>query len=609
MLGTLSYNRRPDDGGGIVLGRGSGRGSAGGSGDVGNHHCRYYATERRRQRPSSFSIMKWFRRSKHYDEDSTWFRDNLKRIRQAYIEQEPDYAAVTPVVPHRRPTAAATWSKWSGSTTTVYSFAYIGGPRRDGNEFAAAQGRDTETEDDYGEAVTYIDAATLPVARRRTDRRLRDSPPITAAITPVAVSGHSPPKKSVAPTLNRSSAAAARPVPAGTSTTMSTTRRREKRLAPAPPLVNAMAGPSSTFASKTPTQRRTATVTRKKYRAPQPPTRVTPEPHPKPPQQSASGRRAVPTLHRRGKGPAPKPPVEQADLQQRRPKADDSNVRRKITQYERDRLLDRVDKIERHFLEKDKRAAAVQKRGDEAKTSVAQKPDSEAKKAIANPRPGFVSVAALYTAMAATNLTELDKRAAEICRRNRLEEAEKLAAATANAPDVESVTTNAIADPAVPGVVANVLRRPAFIADDHKNAIVAAVLRKSYPTAVADKVADKVAGGKGELAVAAAVDGKRSTATRDEPLLTGGGSSASFADDQKQLVRHKRLAFFEQRAAAIATSGSAVATTKASFGTQTTGTVVVAKTLSTRKSATAAATAAETDAAKRAGIEVLSGKF
>jgi len=184
-------------------------------------------------------------------------------------------------------------------------------------------------------------------------------------------------------------------------------------------------------------------------------------------------------VQRRRKGPAPKPPVVQ-QLQTQPVITSDaaatagvepetgSNVKRKISQYERDRLMQRVDKIEKHFLDK---------------TVTAPKAQTTA----ATLRYGFASPAALYTAMAATNLTELDKQAADICRQRNY---------------------RGIGVPlAVP------------LTADHKNAIVTAVIRKSYPTTTA------------------ANNGKRSDKA----------PAPSAVDDEMRLVRHKRIAFFQQQ--------------------------------------------------------------
>ncbi|XP_003246307.1 uncharacterized protein LOC100168362 [Acyrthosiphon pisum] len=449
MPGTISlaYNRRRIDGGGTI---------GVGAGGAGRLPCRYYATERRRHRYSSFSIMKWFRRSKHYDDgddddDSAWFRDDLQRIRQAYAKQEADYAAITPVAARRRPMAAATWSRWSGSTTTVYSFAYVDGAARDDDE------KDRHLADD-DDVVEYIDAATLPVAhRRRTDLGQRHSPSTTAG-TSARTSGS---------------------VKIGTMTgATTTTRRRNKKAAPPPPVLT-VEPPTATVlvgaANTTTVQRRVAgTISRKKYRAPQPPVDVS---EPRPLQQQRGPCRRTAPVQRRRKGPAPKPPVVQ-QLQPQpvitstaaatagvKPEAG-SNVKRKISQYERDRLMQRVDKIEKHFLDK---------------TGTAPKAQTTA----ATLRHGFASPAALYTAMAATNLTELDKRAADICRQR---------------------NHRGIGVP---------------LTADYKNAIVTAVIRKSYPTTT----------------VAAANDGKRSDKV----------PAPSAMDDEMRLVRHKRLEFFQQQ--------------------------------------------------------------
>lgn len=447
MPGTFSsaYNRWRIDGGGTI---------GVGAGGAGRLPCRHYATERRRNRYSSFSIMKWFRRSKHYedDDDSAWFRDDLQRIRQAYAKQEADYAAITPVAARRRPMAAATWSRWSGSTTTVYSFAYVDGAPRDDGE------KDRHLTDD-DDVVEYIDAATLPVAhRRRTDLGQLHSPSTAAG----------------------ASTRTSESTKIGTMTGATTTIRRSNKKAAPPPPVPVVKSPAVTVddgvATTATVQRRVAgTISRKKYRAPQPPADGL-EPRPLQ-QQRGPCRRATPAQRRR-KGPAPKPPVVQ-QLQPQpiittavataaagvEPEAG-SNVKRKISQYERERLMHRVDKIEKHFLDK---------------TVTAPKTQTTA----ATLRHGFASPAALYTAMAATNLTELDKRAADICRQR---------------------NHRGIGVP---------------LTADHKNAIVTAVIRKSYPTTTA----------------AAANDGK----------LSDKVPTTSAVDDEMRLVRHKRLAFFQQQ--------------------------------------------------------------
>lgn len=453
MPGTLSYNRRRVDVGGTIGDTGEG-GEAAAAGRV---PCRYYGTERRRNRYSSFSIMKLFRRSKHYDDDdSAWFRDDLQRIRQAYREQEPDYAAVTPMAERRRPAAAATWSRWSGSTTTVYSFAYVDGAPRDDYERTAGR-RDGRGADDVDDVVEYIDAATLPVAhRRRTDREQSKTPSTTAG------------------TSGRANQ---------TAGTMTATRRRNKRIAPPPPVV-ATTAQTKTAGAPTTVQRRVAgTISRKKYRAPQPPappTNGSSEPRPQQQRGLQACRRAAPAQRRR-KGPAPKPPVVQQQQQPPPPVAATavgseagSNVKRKISQYERDRLMERVDKIEKHFFDKTAETAAAR-------------------------RHGFASPAALYTAMAATNLTELDKRAAEICRQRNQR-----------------------------GAAMHQLTAAVPLTADHKNAIVSAVIRKSYPTATAATVAD---GGRRP---------DRQQQQQQQP-------TSAAADDEKRLVRHKRLAFFQQQ--------------------------------------------------------------
>jgi len=399
--------------------------------------------------------MKWFRRSKHYedddDDDSAWFRDDLQRIRQAYAKQEADYAAITPVAARRRPLAAATWSRWSGSTTTVYSFAYVDGAPRDDDE------KDIKHPTDDDDVVEYIDAATLPVAhRRRTNLGQLHSPSTTSG----------------------TSARTSKSMKIGTMTGTTTTIRRSNKKAAPPPPVPMVKSPTVTVnggsATTATVKRRVAgTIFRKKYRAPQPPVDGL-EPQPLQ-QQRGPCRRATP-VQRRRKGPAPKPPV----VQQLQPQQvittaaattaieseAGSNVKRKISQYERDRLMQRVDKIEKHFLDK---------------TVTAPKTQTTA----ATLRHGFASPAALYTAMAATNLTELDKRAADICRQR---------------------NSRGIGVP---------------LTADHKNAIVTAVIRKSYPTTTAT----------------AANDGKRSDKV----------PTPSAVDDEMRLVRHKRLAFFQQQ--------------------------------------------------------------
>lgn len=520
MSGTYSYNHR--------------------DAAVGSHHCgRHYATESRRRhnRHSSFSIMKWFRRSKNYDDDdidSAWFRDDLQRIQQAYVEQqEPDYAAVTPITARRKPTATI-WSRWSGSTTTVYSFAYVDGDSNNNRRDA--------------DVVEYIDAATLPVARRRPDRgQCSSSTSATVA------------------TLNRT----------GTMTT--TIRRRNKRVAPPPPAV-AVAGPSSSSTAETAkmtTQRRTATIGRKKYRAPQPPmspaaAATESRPHP----QHTPGRHptvAVQQRRRRNKGPAPKPPV-----QQQKPATEPeigSNVRRKISQYERDRLMQRVDKIQKHFFDKDAKAKVVVE-GRDVNTQ-------QIKPTTTNSRQGFASVAALYTAMAATNLTELDKRAAEICRRNRLQ---GLATTTATITTNTAVTTTAAATTTTTTTVSTVSQSPAVITADHKNAIVAAVIRKSYPTTVAptvDRILPRTIWPLPSVTTTTVTSSVTATAKANGTLLSN--QKPVEVNDETQLVRHKRLAFFEQRVTVFDTrqtdsSGGA----KCSSGTQTIGRArsVTAKTAS-----------------------------
>lgn len=407
---------------------------------------RYYGTERRQHRYSSFSILKWFRRSKHYDDDSSWFRDDLQRIRQAYVEQEADYTVITPVTARRRPTAAATWSKWSGSTTTVYSFAYIDGASRDNDKKDVVLTGLNRHQADDDDVVEYIDAATLPVAhRRRTDRGQPHSPSTT-----VETNAHSN-----------------GPVLTGTMTAI---RRRNKRVAPLPPvlMVEPATVPVGAVNTATVQRRPVGTCSRKKYRAPQPPVIWS---GPRPQQEQRGPCRRAPPVQRHRKGPAPKPPiVHQLQPQpvitatSSEPEAG-SNVKRKISQYERDRLIQRVDKIEKHFLDK---------------TVTAPKAQATA----TDHRHGFASPSALYTAMAATNLTELDKRAAEICKqKNRCGIGVPLTA-------------------------------------DLKNAIVTAVIRKSYPT---------------------------TTATADESIQSEKVPAPSTVDNENLLVRHKRLAFFQQQ--------------------------------------------------------------
>lgn len=457
---SLSYDRRRTDGGGTIGGRVGGGGGTGGGG-AGRLPCRYYATERRRNRYSSFSIMKWFRRSKHFngdgddEDDSAWFRDDLQRIRQAYVEQEADYGAVTPIAARRRPTAAATWSRWTGSTTTVYSFAYVDGVQRDDDD---DDGTERDGDLDKNDVVEYIDAATLPVAHRRRTDRGQPHPPSTAVGTSARSGG----------------------------TAMTATKRRNKKVAPPPPVVPVEPSPAAivigTAKSLTVQRRPAGTLSRKKYRAPQPPA-IGSEPRPQQQQPRGVCRRAAPA-QRRKKGPAPKPPV--VVQQQLQPAVSaaaveseaGSNVRRKITQYEKDRLMQRVDKIERHFFDNSATVAVGRAKAEASGTR----------------HRGFASPAALYTAMAATNLTELDKRAAEICRQR-------------NRRGLDTVA--------------------APLTADHKNAIVTAVIRKSYPTTTA------------ATTVAAAADGKRPDRV----------SPASAADDGKRLVRHKRLAFFQQQRA------------------------------------------------------------
>ncbi|VVC42707.1 RING-type zinc-finger, LisH dimerisation motif,Zinc finger, RING-type,Zinc finger, RING/FYVE/PHD- [Cinara cedri] len=573
------------------------------------HHYRYYATQKRPRRYSSFSIMNWFRRSKRYDDDdddgggggkidSAWFRDDLKRIQQAYRENEPDYVVVTPIAQRRRrPTAAATWSKWSGSTTTVYSFAYVDGICHQGNgddDDHHHQQRVPSLVNTVDDVVEYIDAATLPVSRWRSDR----------GQCPSSVTGKSLCKKS-SPTVTTA-----------TGTMTATAKRRyNKKAAPLPPPPVAVAGPSSSAGmAKTSMQRRTVTMARQKYRAPQPPMttaviKTTTSAELRPPQQKL-GRPGVPP-HRHRKGPAPKPPVGQPakpdrpaaivesetdDVDGGRPRG--SNVRRKITQYEKERLMERVDKIEKHFLRGEKvvltAAAVVQDSGKKSKPTT-----------ITNISNGFTSVAALYTAMAATNLTELDKRAAEICRLNRLKTAPSSEAANA----IMSSTSKAVKTIAssVPVATVVVPRQPAVITSDHKNAIVTAVIRKSYPTTVA-KLTTTTDGRQPVL-------GGRDVASSGTPSKVNNITVASVktavsdkteADDEKQIVRHKRLAFFQQRLVGAqqihdggdGINGHATATVsstsdiKSSLGTQTTGSVVVSKIPLTSSKSTGHGTAA-----------------
>lgn len=551
-------------------------GSGGVAAKTGGLHCRYYATDRKRNRYSTFSIMKWFRRSKHCDgdEDSAWFRDDLQRIQQAYVEQEADYAVVTPIAAHRR--TAATWSRWSGSTTTVYSFAYVDGGRREDDEQLRQQQQNgrggleenaTKENEDDDDLVEYIDAATLPVARRRFDRGAHCS----SSNHDTAI------RKSPATILNRNSAV-------GMTTG---TRRRNKRVAPLPPppsfpVLTTTVGPSRSSAvvetakTMTTTQRRSVTMTRKKYRAPPPPIAVAVESRPQ--QQYATGHRGVP--HRRKKGPAPKPPVKQQQQQHQKQQpqklptkwatgelksaADGdpggSNVRRKISQYEKDRLMQRVDKIEKHFFEKNPVGTSVA-------VTVARGEKAMEKSTSSSRGHGFTSAATLYTAMAVTNLTELDRRAAEICdRRNRL-----IGTVAADLPATD------------------LPQRPAMIAADHKNAIVTAVIRKSYPSTVA--VAPDV---KQPLMFSQLTTGTTDTITRGH-----GDTGGTTVDDEIQLVRHKRLAFFEQQTRVVherqqlservgepeekelPSSGlmaGAVVPVKQSLGTQTSGSVIGAKT-------------------------------
>lgn len=572
------------------------------------HNCRYYATQRRRpHRYSSFSIMNWFRRSKRYDDadgddgddgdgniDSAWFRDDLKRIQQAYQEHEPDYAVVTPIAQRRRKsTTAATWSRWSGSTTTVYSFAYVDGVRHQGDDDHRQLDAPSSAVDDV---VEYIDAATLPVSRWRSDHGQYAS----------SATGKKLLYKKPSPTATTSG-----------YTITATARRRYKRAAPPPPVT--IDRPSSfspsTDTAKTPEQRRTATMARKKYKAPQPPktaananeamaTEI--------PQQQLGCRNVKP--HRYNKGPAPKPPVGRFakpdklaaivlsgtdDVDGGRLRC--SNVRRKITQYEKDRLMERVDKIEKHFLRREKNvvtstaAAAVQERGEKSKQIT-----------ITTTNNGFASVAALYTAMAVTNLTELDKRAAEICRQNRLKTA---SSAVTDMGIISSssgtVTTTSSSAPPIAAVV--VPRQPAVITIDHKNAIVAAVIRKSYPATVAGvKTATHgntpvLGGNRGTsggtyptFTNITTVSGKTmaSVKTKAKSDKTAIGKDKTVEDNEKRLVRHKRLEFFQQRLVGTrqtddgsdcvnnghgtATGSSSVAV-KSSLGTQTAGSVVVTK--------------------------------
>lgn len=564
MFGTYSYDRRKDATTAI-------EGHRHHATDKRRHH---YQNQHQKHLSSSFSIMRWFRRTgKRDDDNSTWFRNDLQRLRQLYAGQESDYAAVTPIVAHRRrQAAAATWSKWSGSTTTVYSFAYVDGTRRDNDDGVSL------VDDDV---VEYIDAATLPVViKRLSDRGQCSSSSRTGTMTTTRRRN-----KRVAPPLP-----SLPPPPPTTTTTTATTGG------------TVIGSSSSAEMSKTVTQRRTATIVRKKYKAPQPPAITVTAVESRPQQHNVAVGRRVPSQRRRNKGPAPKPPVERhqradnpatavatvtgtAAVKPSIGEDDDGrrilNVRRKITEYERDRLMQRVDKIEKHFFEKHT-GTVVEKRASETAEP----------KTTTNSRHGFASASALYTAMAVTNLTELDKRAAEICRRKLLE-----TAATAATSIVTTVSRQQ--QQTVVTTTAN-----------HKNAVVAAVIQKTYPSAAV-----------------VSVDGHKRPAvvwpppTANKSLFSGvlGKSStyrrkptvAETVIDEKQLVRHKRLAFFQQRAMVdddkrqtanengkITTSRSTVAAAKlSSGGTQTTRTVMVAKTsptIITTNSSTAPVTAAAT---------------
>ncbi|XP_050527115.1 uncharacterized protein LOC126897499 isoform X2 [Daktulosphaira vitifoliae] len=309
---------------------------------------------------ASALFSRWFRRrgtaGRQAAEDSAWFRDNLQLIRQAYAAEQnkPGYETVA-YDRHRPPSMTGrSWcrrsARWSGSTTTVYSFDY----------FDAANARNNNINGD-GEPVEYIDAlaaTTLPAGlhrRRKPPAKLPPSANDTAKRTATKPTVEMPPQTAVTDT-NLISA-----VPSTTATIPGTTTGTRTR--------------------------------RKKYRAPPPPTTpVVPE-------------SATTSLKKRAhrKGPAPKPPdtavatasrqVPKAEVQ-RTPKtivgvtpqtSHTSTAVRGMAADEKDRLRRRVDKIEKRLTEK-------------------------------TPTGYGRPASAVYTEMAVTNITELDRRAAEICK-------------------------------------------------------------------------------------------------------------------------------------------------------------------------------------------------
>lgn len=332
--GTSTYRRG---------GRGGGGGGVDGGGSSGRRRDCHYATVRRSQahKYSTFSIAKWFRwyrRGYHEkeEEDKLWFHDNLKRLQAAYAAQEQDYddGATDDVSVTRSVGLAATWSKkFSGSTTTVNSFSYMGGWRDD-----ADNGRTRSTEPNAG-LVTFA---------RRRNKRAAPAPPSTVNSTPVNTL-----KATIPNTPKATATVTPKATPAGT---------------PA-------ATPTATLGA----QVKCVGTMRKKNRAPPPPVRAIrfdDEQRPPPQQQQQRKYRSLSQL--RGKGPAPKPPVRSSP--------------------DCDRLEHQLNRIERH-VSSDKSGV------NGGRQSLTYEP-----------------AAVQFAKMAATNMTELDKRAADICRLNKLRE-------------------------------------------------------------------------------------------------------------------------------------------------------------------------------------------
>ncbi|XP_050425992.1 uncharacterized protein LOC126836536 [Adelges cooleyi] len=275
-------------------------------------------------------------------EDSAWFRDNLQLIRQAYAaEHKPDYGTAAAFDRRPWPSAAGNaWcrrgARWSGSTTTVYSFAYFGAT--DGN------GQVANVDRDDAESVEYIDAATtaatLPARRHKHHSKAASKKePCTAT------------SDAVERTIPTPSAVTVTAVTTGTRT-----RSKKYKAPPPPPLLQAIAQPQPN------------------------PTAVIP------PNRGRQRR------HR--KGPAPQPPVMTTVVVPKPsvvvtvigPKPQVASKSGGIAPDEKDRLRRRVDKIEKCLVEK------------------------------ATPAKYLRPTSAVYTEMAVTNITELDRRAAEICK-------------------------------------------------------------------------------------------------------------------------------------------------------------------------------------------------